>query len=39
MLRRIFDLKREEGTGNWRKMRNDEHYTLYSEKMLLRTSN
>jgi hypothetical protein len=28
--RRIFGPKRDEGTGEWRRLHNEEHYDLYS---------
>jgi hypothetical protein len=30
VLRRIFGPKRDEGTGEWRRLHNKEHYALYS---------
>jgi hypothetical protein len=30
VLRRIFGLKRDEVTGEWRRLRNEELYALYS---------
>jgi hypothetical protein len=30
MLRRIFELKRDEVTGGWRKLHNEELHNLYS---------
>jgi hypothetical protein len=30
VLRRIFGLKRDEGTGEWRRLHNEELYALYS---------
>jgi hypothetical protein len=30
VLRRIFEPKRDEVTGEWRKLHNEEHHNLYS---------
>jgi len=30
LLRRIFELKRDEGAGEWRRLHNEEHNYLYS---------
>jgi hypothetical protein len=30
VLRRIFERKRNEVTGEWRRLHNEEHYALYS---------
>jgi hypothetical protein len=36
MLRRIFGRKREEVTGGWRKIQNEELYNLYSLSSIIR---
>jgi hypothetical protein len=36
VLRRIFGLKRDEVTGGWRKLHNDELYGLYSSPSFIR---
>jgi hypothetical protein len=36
MLRRIFGSKREEVTGGWRKLHNEELYNLYSSLSIIR---
>jgi hypothetical protein len=36
MLRRIFKPKRDEVTGGWRKLRNDELHNLYSSERIIR---
>jgi hypothetical protein len=36
VLRRIFRLKRDEVTGDWRKLRNEEHHNLYSSSSVIR---
>jgi hypothetical protein len=35
VLRRIFGLKRDEVTGGWRKLHNDELHNLYSSSNIL----
>jgi hypothetical protein len=35
-LRRIFRLKRDEVTGGWRKLRNEELHSLYSSPSIIR---
>ena len=35
VLRRIFGPKRDEVTGEWRKLHNDEHYELFSSPNLI----
>jgi hypothetical protein len=35
-LRKIFGPKREEGAGEWRKLRNEELYELYSSRHIVR---
>jgi hypothetical protein len=36
VLRNIFGLKREEVTGEWRKLHNEELYYLYSSPNIIR---
>jgi hypothetical protein len=36
MLRRIFGLKRDEVTGSWRKLHNEELHNLYSSPSITR---
>jgi hypothetical protein len=36
VLRRIFGLKRDEVTGEWRKLHNDELTDLYSHQIVFR---
>ena len=36
MLRRIFGLKRDEVTGEWRRLHNKEFYALYSSPNIIR---
>jgi hypothetical protein len=36
VLRRIFGPKRDEVTGEWRKLRNEEHHNLYSSPNIIR---
>jgi hypothetical protein len=36
VLRRIFGPKRDEGTGEWRKLRNEELHNLYSSPDIIR---
>jgi hypothetical protein len=36
MLRRIFGLKRDEATGGWRKLHNEELHSLYSSPNKIR---
>jgi hypothetical protein len=36
VLRRIFGLKRDEVTGSWRKLRNEELHNLYSSPSIIR---
>jgi hypothetical protein len=36
MLRRIFGLKRDEVTGGWRKLHNEELHNLYSYPSIIR---
>jgi hypothetical protein len=36
VLRRIFDPKRDEVTGEWRKVHNEEHHNLYSSPSIIR---
>jgi hypothetical protein len=36
VLRRIFGLKREEMTGEWRKLHNEELHDLYSSPSIIR---
>jgi hypothetical protein len=36
-LTRFFGLKRDEVTGDWRKMHNEELYNLYSSPNIIRT--
>jgi hypothetical protein len=36
MLRRIFGLRRDEVTGDWRKLRNEELHNLYSSPNIIR---
>jgi hypothetical protein len=33
VLRRIFGRKRDEVTGNWRRLRNEELYTVYPHQI------
>jgi hypothetical protein len=37
LLRRTFRLKRDEVTGGWRKLHNDNLYNLYSPSSIIRT--
>jgi hypothetical protein len=37
VLRRIFGLKRDEVTGGWRKLRNEELHNLYSSPYIIKT--
>jgi hypothetical protein len=36
VLRRIFGLKRDEVTGDWRKLHNEEHHNLYSSPKIIK---
>jgi hypothetical protein len=36
VLRRIFGLKRDEVTGDWRKLHNEEFHSLYSSPSIFR---
>jgi hypothetical protein len=36
VLRRIFGPKRDEGTGEWRKLHNEELHDLYSSPSIIR---
>jgi len=36
VLRRIFGPKREEGTGDWRRLHNEELYNFYSSSNMIR---
>jgi hypothetical protein len=36
MLRRIFGPKRDEVTGDWRKLHNEEHHNLFSSSGVIR---
>jgi hypothetical protein len=36
VLRRIFGPKRDEGTGSWRKLHNEELHNLYSSPSIIR---
>jgi hypothetical protein len=36
VLRRIFGPRRDEVTGDWRKLHNEEHHNLYSSPNLIR---
>jgi hypothetical protein len=36
VLRRIFDPKRDEVTGDWRKLHNEELHNLYSSPNIIR---
>jgi hypothetical protein len=36
VLRRIFGLKRDEVTGGWRKLHNEELHNLYSSPSIIR---
>jgi hypothetical protein len=36
VLRRIFGSKRDEVTGEWRKLHNEEHHGLYSSPTIVR---
>jgi hypothetical protein len=36
VLRRIFGPKRDEVTGEWRKLHNEEHHYLYSSPSIIR---
>jgi hypothetical protein len=36
LLRRIFGPKRDEVTGEWRKLHNEEHHDLYSSPSIIR---
>jgi hypothetical protein len=38
VLRRIFGLKRDEVTGEWRKLHNEELRDLYSSPSIIRTA-
>jgi hypothetical protein len=38
VLRRIFGPKRQEETGGWRKLHNDELYSLYSASHFIRVT-
>jgi hypothetical protein len=38
MLRRIFGPKRDEVTGEWRKLRNEELYALFSPPNIIRVN-
>jgi hypothetical protein len=38
VLRRIFGPKRDEVTGNWRKLHNEELHNLYSSPNIIRTT-
>jgi hypothetical protein len=38
MLRKIFGLKRDEVTGGWRKLHNEELHNLYSSQSITRMS-
>jgi hypothetical protein len=35
-VRRIFGLRRDEVTGDWRKLHNEEHHNLYSSPNIIR---
>jgi hypothetical protein len=37
VLRRLSELKRDEATGGWRKLRNEELHNLYSLPKIIRT--
>ena len=39
MLRRIFGPKRDEVTGEWKRLHNEELYALYSSPNIIRVSN
>jgi hypothetical protein len=36
VLRRIFGLKKDEGTGGWRKLHNEELHNMYSSPSIIR---
>jgi hypothetical protein len=36
VLKRIFGPKRDEVTGGWRKLHNEEHHNLYSSPRIIR---
>jgi hypothetical protein len=36
VLRRTFELKRDEGTGGWRKLRNEERHSVYYSPSIIR---
>jgi hypothetical protein len=38
MLRRVFGLKRDEATGDWRRLHNEELNDLYSSQNIIRVS-
>jgi hypothetical protein len=38
VLRRIFGPKRDEVTGEWRKLHNEEIHNLYSSRNIIRTT-
>jgi hypothetical protein len=37
VLKRVFGLKRDEVTGGWRKLRNEDLHNLYSSASIIRT--
>jgi len=39
VLRRIFELKREEMIGGWRRLHNDELHNLYASPNIIRVNN
>ena len=39
VMRRIFGIKRDKITGEWRKLRNEEHNDLYSSPNIIRVLN